>query len=166
MWLIVSVFKIVFTLIFLNRTTLQVILFLVWYFGLLCFFSHVVERFGEFFVVQWWFCVLLSYVIHRKGKGFRLCAPVVFLPLWRKFIFFISTLVPHYIFNLEGWVRWFYNQNYRSGYSRNLFDEVFLLFQQPSPTASFWSRLFVYFRSWNFHVFERCLTTYTPSSYL
>jgi len=43
--------------------------FLVWYFGLLRFFSQAVERFGEFFVVQRWFCVLLSFVIYRKFVG-------------------------------------------------------------------------------------------------
>jgi len=64
MRIIVSVFKIVFTLIFFNRTTLQVILFLVWYFGLLRFFSHVVQRFGEFLLFYDGFvcCCLLSII--------------------------------------------------------------------------------------------------------
>jgi len=33
------------------------------------FFSHVVERFGEFIIVQRWVCVLLSFVIYRKFVG-------------------------------------------------------------------------------------------------
>ena len=49
-------------------------LFCLFLFGILvcCGFSHrlvVVERFGEFIVARWCWCVLLSFVIYRKFVG-------------------------------------------------------------------------------------------------